>query len=153
MMIFGKAIPRRMFLRAVGTTLALPLLDAMIPAMAAPAAKAGKSPIRLGIVYVPNGMWPMDRWTPKTEGAGFALTPTLEPLAPFRDQLLVLTGLAQKEALPAPGDAGARPPSCLCDVSDGRSPEAHGRQGYPCGNFDGSDRRQNARQRNPTRVA
>ena len=104
MMIFRKTIPRRMFLRGVGTTLALPLLDAMIPAMAAPAAKAGKSPIRLGVVYAGNGMWPMDKWTPKTEGAGFELTPTLEPLARFRDQLLVLSGLAHKEAMPIEED-------------------------------------------------
>jgi len=97
MMIFKNAVPRRMFLRGIGSTLALPLLDAMIPALGR--ADTSKSPVRLGIVYVPNGMWPMNRWTPTTEGAGFELSPTLAPLAPFRDQLLVVSGLAHKEAM------------------------------------------------------
>ena len=95
----------------------------MIPAMAAPATTASKAPIRLGIVYVPNGMWPMDKWTPKIEGAGFELTPTLEPLAPFRNQLLVLSGLAQKEALPAPGDAGADHPRAFATFLTGVRPK------------------------------
>jgi hypothetical protein len=100
MMIFKKAIPRRMFLRGMGATLALPLLDGMVPAFAQSSDPAVKAPVRLGIVYVPNGMWPMDKWTPKTEGAAFELTPTLEQLAPFRDRLLVLSGLDLKIAEP-----------------------------------------------------
>ena len=120
MMIFRKAIPRRTFLRGMGTTLALPLLEGMIPALASPADTAGKSPVRLGIVYSGNGMWPMDKWTPKVEGAGFELTPTLEPLASFRNQVLVLSGLAQKEALPAPGDAGADHPRAFATFLTGR---------------------------------
>src|SRR6202795_3849317 len=107
MMVFKKAIPRRTFLRGMGATLALPLLDGMIPAFATSADTALKAPVRLGIVYNGKGMWAMDKWTPKTEGAGFELTPTLEPLAPFRDRLLVLSGLAHKEALTAPGEATA----------------------------------------------
>ena len=106
MMIFKKAIPRRTFLRGLGATLALPLLDGMVPAFASPVDTAAKAPVRLGVVYVGNGMWPMNKWTPKTEGAAFELTPTLEPLAPFRDQLLVLSGLAHKEAFPTPDDGG-----------------------------------------------
>jgi Protein of unknown function (DUF1552) len=98
MMIFKKAIPRRTFLRGAGATLALPLLDGMIPAFASSAEVATKAPVRLGIVYVPNGMWPMDQWTPRTEGADFKLSPTLEPLARFRDRILVLTGLSQNPA-------------------------------------------------------
>src|SRR5882762_6074668 len=100
MMIFQKAIPRRMFLRGMGATLALPLLDGMVPAFATSADTAAKTPVRLGIVYAPNGMWPMAKWTPKAEGAAYELTPTLESLVPFRDRLLVLSGLAQKEANP-----------------------------------------------------
>ena len=107
MMIFKKAIPRRTFLRGMGATFALPLLDGMVPAFASSSDSAAKPPVRLGIVYVPDGMWPMDQWTPKTEGAGFELSPTLEPLARFRDRILVLTGLAQKEALTKPGEATA----------------------------------------------
>src|SRR6266404_2933280 len=105
MMIFKKALPRRTFLRGMGATLALPLLDGMIPAFAAPADSAAKVPTRLGIVYCGNGMWPMDKWTPKTEGA-FELTPTLAQLAPYRDRLLVLSGLAHKEAYTKEGDGG-----------------------------------------------
>jgi hypothetical protein len=91
MTIFRKAIPRRTFLRGLGTTLALPLFDAMVPAFA----RAAETPAakRMSTVYLPNGVM-MDKWIPATEGAGFALTPILEPLAPFRDQMLVLTGLA-----------------------------------------------------------
>jgi hypothetical protein len=107
MMIFKRTIPRRTFLRGMGATLALPLLDGMVPAFASPAETAAMAPVRLGIVYVPDGMWPMDQWTPKTEGAGFELSPTLQPLAPFRDRILVLSGLAQKEALTKPGEATA----------------------------------------------
>ena len=104
MMIFKKAIPRRTFLRGAGATLALPLLDAMVPAFGAPAETT--PPVRLGVVYHPNGVWPVDRWTPKGEGTGFEISPTLEPLAPFRDQLLVLTGLDQKEAFSQPNNPG-----------------------------------------------
>jgi hypothetical protein len=78
MMIFKKAVHRREFLRGAGVALALPLLDGMIPAFAS-ALDASKRPTRFSLVYAPNGMI-MDRWTPKTEGAGFELTPTLEPL-------------------------------------------------------------------------
>ena len=91
MMMFKQAIPRRTFLRGLGTTLALPLLDGMIPAFAR-AAETPATAKRLSIVYLPNGVM-MDKWTPTTEGTGFEMTPVLEPLAPFRDRMLVLTGL------------------------------------------------------------
>ncbi|MCZ6488976.1 MAG: DUF1552 domain-containing protein [Acidobacteria bacterium] len=108
MMIFKKAIPRRAFLRGVGATLALPLLDGMVPALAGPLDTAGQPATRLSFVYVPNGMI-MDHWTPATEGAAFELTPILEPLAAFRDRTLVLSGLALKNAdalLPGEGAVG-----------------------------------------------
>ena len=92
-MIFKKAIPRRTFLQGIGTSLALPLLDSMVPALAAAGQTAAKPTLRAGIVYVPNGMI-MARWTPHTAGSHFEMTPILEPLAPFRDRLLVLSGLA-----------------------------------------------------------
>ena len=106
MMIFKKAIPRRTFLRGVSATLALPLLDGMIPAVARAAGTAAKPVIRTGFVYVPNGI-NMSKWTPATEGAGFEMTPILEPLASFRDRLLVLTGLDQNQATALPGEGGA----------------------------------------------
>ena len=78
MMIFKKVIPRRTFLRGASATLALPLLDSMVPAFAATSGTAAKPPIRLAFVYVPNGAI-MDKWTPAAEGAAFEFTPILEP--------------------------------------------------------------------------
>ena len=98
MMITKKALPRRTVLRGLGVTLALPLLDGMVPALTALAKTAAKPVMRFGAVYVPNGVIPQ-AWTPTTEGAAFDFTPTLQPLAPFRDRLLVLSGLSSN--LPA----------------------------------------------------
>jgi hypothetical protein len=99
MMIFKKAIPRRTFIRSAGVALALPLLDGMVPAFAAP----GKPIKRLSIVYVPNGRI-MEQWTPKTAGTAFELPRLLRPFAPFRDQLLVLSGICLNVAKAAPGE-------------------------------------------------
>jgi len=107
MMIFKKAIARRTFLRGVGTTLALPLLDSMTPAFAGPQASATK-PSRLSVVYVPNGII-MKNWTPATEGANFQIPPTLEPVAAFQDQMLLVTGLANHAAVPPKGERPAGP--------------------------------------------
>jgi Protein of unknown function (DUF1552) len=84
----AKPLPRRTILRGLGATLAIPLLDAMTPAFA----QAAKPVHRFQTFYVPNGM-AMEYWSPRTEGTSFELTPILEPLAPFRNQLLVLSGL------------------------------------------------------------
>src|SRR5712671_3364997 len=92
MLITRKSIPRRTFLRGAGAALALPVLDAMTPALAADKAR----PIRMAFVEVPNGIM-MDKWTPAAEG-DLQLSPVLEPLAQFRDRMLVLGGLDQKEA-------------------------------------------------------
>jgi hypothetical protein len=99
MIITGKALARRTFLRGVGTTLALPLLDAMIPAFGATRNTPASAPRRLVFLYVPNGVI-MERWTPAAEGEAFEFTPTLQALAPFRDRVLVLTGLAQANGRP-----------------------------------------------------
>ena len=104
MMIFKKAIPRRTFLKGAGATLALPLLDSMTPAFAGTLDASAKAPVRMSIVFVPNGRI-MDKWTPKAEGADFEFPPILEPLAPFRDRLLVLTGLGHKEATAQKGES------------------------------------------------
>jgi hypothetical protein len=93
MIITKKAIPRRDVLRGLGVSLALPLLDSMVPAFTSLGA-AAKPVKRLGVVYVPNGVV-MKNWSPATEGA-FELTPTLQPLAPYKDRLLVLSGLNSK---------------------------------------------------------
>src|SRR5687767_12829967 len=98
MFIAKLALPRRTFLRGMGVTIALPLLDAMVPAMSA-LGKTAASPVRrLGFIYTPNGAT-MSAWTPQGEGPSLdELSPTLSPLAPFRDQLIVPTGLSQKMA-------------------------------------------------------
>src|SRR5262245_7100929 len=95
MVIRKKSIHRRAFLRGAGAALALPMLDAMIPAAAVAAERV--RPIRLSFIEVPNGIM-MDKWTPAAEGAGFAITPVLEPLAKFKDRMLVLSGLDQHQA-------------------------------------------------------
>lgn len=89
-LVTGKALSRRAMLRGTGAALALPLLDAMTPALA-----QGPSPRpvhRFQTFYVPNGM-AMEYWSPTTTGPDFEMTPILAPLAPFRDKLLVLSGL------------------------------------------------------------
>src|SRR3989475_5010001 len=88
----AKCLPRRTVLRGVGATMALPFLDAMIPAFS-PQARAATKPVhRFQAFYVPNGM-AMEDWSPKGEGSAFELSPILEPLAPFRSQMLVLSGI------------------------------------------------------------
>src|SRR4051812_17658690 len=108
MMNFNKAIPRRLFLRGMGTTLSLPLLDSMIPAFAKASDTPAKPAIRLSIVYVPNGII-MEKWTPEAEGSGLDITPTLAPLASFRDHLVMVTGLNNKAAEPPKGQRRTGP--------------------------------------------
>ena len=90
-MITKKHLPRRAFLRGTGAVLALPFLDAMVPAFASTLAK----PVtRMGFMYVPNGIISAG-WLPKTEGVGFEFNTSMKALEPFRDQVLVLSNLAQ----------------------------------------------------------
>ena len=102
MFVTKKAISRRTALRAAGTVVALPLLDSMIPAFA-PAAST-KPVRRLGVVYHPNGVI-YDQWLPKGVGSEFELSPTLKGLEPFKDKLIVITGLFCDPA-EANGDGG-----------------------------------------------
>src|SRR5215472_12343664 len=102
MFVEKKHLPRRTFLRSVGATLALPLLDGMVPAFAAPAS-TGRALRRLSVAYVPNGII-MEKWTPSGEGTSFDLTSTLEPLSPFREYVTVVSGLRSKPAFPGPGE-------------------------------------------------
>jgi len=90
--VTAKSLPRRTVLRGLGVTLALPFLDAMVPALSARARAATKPVHRFQAFYVPNGM-AMDYWTPKGEGSAFELSPIMEPLAPFRNQLLAISGM------------------------------------------------------------
>jgi hypothetical protein len=112
MMVFKKSIPRRTFLRGTGTALALPLLDAMFPAFASAAQTASMRATRLSFFTVPNGII-MDRWTPATVGTGYDITPLLEPLAAFKDRMVVLSGLANNEARKLEFEiAGDHPRAC-----------------------------------------
>jgi len=98
MFITKKHLPRRTFLRGMGTAIALPLLDAMIPARTALAQTAANPTPHLGFIYFPHGAI-MNQWTPKTEGSTFELSPILKPLAPFQKQLTVVSGLANRPAV------------------------------------------------------
>ena len=97
MVITKKHLDRRQLLKGMGATLALPLLDAMVPALLAQAKSAARPISRVGFVYIPHGAI-MSRWTPATEGAGFEFTPILKPLEPFRSQVTVVSGLGHRAA-------------------------------------------------------
>src|SRR5258708_7869373 len=105
MVIFKKASRRCAFSQGAGAVWALPRLDAMTRALAAETSR----PIRMAFVEVPNGIM-MDKWVPATEGANFALTPVLEPLAQFRDRMLVLGGLDQNQSKALATDVGGDHP-------------------------------------------
>src|SRR5215216_4775752 len=104
MIVTRKHLPRRTFLRGLGAIVALPALDAMTPAFAAPGAK--QAPVRLAFTYIPNGVTLAD-WTPAGSGREFAWSRILKPLAPFRDEVMIISGLAHKNAYAlgdGPGD-------------------------------------------------
>src|SRR6201999_2695905 len=93
--ITRKHLSRRTVLRGAGVALALPLLDAMIPAATVLAATAAAPKPRLGFIYFPHGAV-MERWTPTGTGRDFALGTILDPLAPYRDQLTVVSNIGNK---------------------------------------------------------
>jgi hypothetical protein len=99
MIITRKALPRRTFLRGMGATVALPLLDAMIPSMTAIARTPAEPVRRLGFVYMPMGC-DIARWTPPGDGRLVELSPTLQSLARVMDHLTVITNLELKNAYP-----------------------------------------------------
>src|SRR5689334_12151712 len=96
MIISKKALGRRTFLKGAGAMLALPFLDAMVPALSGVPKLA--SPLRLGFVYIPMGS-NIAQWTPKVEGKLTELSPILDTLAPFRSQLTVLTNMELQAAV------------------------------------------------------
>jgi hypothetical protein len=105
-MTMNRRISRRTLLKGFGTAIALPWLEAMLPPLALGATAPRNAPRRLAFFYVPNGVH-MAAWTPEAEGKKFELPFTLEPLKPFRDDLLVLSGLTCDKARPhgdGPGD-------------------------------------------------
>jgi hypothetical protein len=105
MIITKKHLSRRTILRGFGASLALPLLDGMVPALSALSQTAARGIRRMAVVYVPNGMM-MPDWTPKGDGAAFEFSPILAPLEAYRDKLVVVSGLADKYGWPQ-ADEGA----------------------------------------------
>ena len=89
MFITKTSLSRRAVLRGMGATLALPLLDAMVPALTAQSKTAANSPMRFGAIYLPNGVWP-EAWHPDQAGKNFEFKPVMKPLEPFRDQLVTV---------------------------------------------------------------
>lgn len=106
-MITGKALPRRTFLRGMGTAIALPVLDAMAPALAS-SQIPGKAPVRMGFVYVPNGM-DVRNWNLDYEGKLGQLSRIMKPLEPYKDDILVMSNLTHNNGralLDGAGDHG-----------------------------------------------
>src|SRR5687768_723612 len=99
MIITKKALPRRTFLKTVGATMALPLLDAMIPAATALEKTAAKPVKRLGFVFMPMGC-DQTRWTPRSETTLDQLSPILDSLAPVKDRITILTNMELANAYP-----------------------------------------------------
>jgi hypothetical protein len=121
MFVTRKHVPRRTFLKSAGTAVALPFLDAMIPAFTR--AATVKPPVRMAFMYVPNGII-MSHWTPTSEGRNFEFPRTLKPLEPFRDDLFVLTGLAHRTGDGAAGDHTRASATYLTGVGPKRTTSA-----------------------------
>ena len=123
MFITKMSLPRRTFLRGMGATVALPLLDAMVPAFTALAKTPATPQRRFGAVYIPHGAI-MDRYTPATAGAGFEFTPILKPLEPFKDHVVVVSNLDR------PGDR-RQPRHRVGRVAERRDRQEDRRPGLP----------------------
>jgi hypothetical protein len=103
MMIFKKAIPRRTFLRGMGAAISLPMVSAMVPALAA--SSASKIPLRTGYIYSPNGII-RERWRPTTRGANFEMTDILKSWEHVRDKIMVLSNMNNGESESVDGHVG-----------------------------------------------
>jgi len=126
-MVTKKALPRRTILRGLGATLALPLLDGMVPALTAFGRTAANPVRRFGIVYLPNGVV-INKWTPHTEGTGFEFSQILKPLEPFRNQLTVISGLTQNRDGET-SKSGAVHGRCATKFLTGTIPKPFGQEG------------------------
>ncbi|HXW04755.1 MAG TPA: DUF1552 domain-containing protein [Vicinamibacterales bacterium] len=116
MIVTRKHLPRRTFLKGMGAVVALPVLDAMTPAFAA--TRSASRPVRLAFTYVPNGIT-MNEWTPAAAGRAFEFTRVLKPLERFREDTLLLSGLAHKNGNAlgdGPGDHARAAASYLTGV-------------------------------------
>src|SRR5215470_3921348 len=122
MFIHKLALPRRTVLKGLGTTLALPLLESMVPAFTALAQSAAAPRLRLGFCFMPHGAV-MANWTPASEGA-LELSPILGPLEAYKNQVVVLSNLAHAMAGPqGPGDNGGDHTRCPAVFLNGVHPK------------------------------
>jgi len=103
MFISKLSLPRRTFLRGMGASVALPFLEAMVPALTATAQTAATPPLRFGAVFIPNGAI-TDRWIPDTAGAGFIFPPILKPLEPVHPSVVVVSNLTRANPGVVEGD-------------------------------------------------
>lgn len=128
MIVTGKHLSRRSFLRSACAWIGLPMLDAMIPALAWAGPAKRRPPLRLGFVYVPNGMV-MANWTPAAPGKDFAFTPILKPLEPYREETLIVSGLMDHNAN-ALGDGGGDHARAAASFLTGAHPRESGSDIY-----------------------
>src|SRR5215471_6772 len=119
MFVTKMSLPRRTFLRGVGVTIGLPLLEAMVPAFTMSARSAAAPQRRLGCIYVPHGAWP-EHWTPPTTGANFKSSQILAVLEPYRDKTVVVSNLIRPENRDNTNHAGA-PASFLTGMAPKRT--------------------------------
>ena len=103
MFIAKKTLSRRTLLKGMGVAVGLPFLESMIPALAPAGEAAATPPVRFGVAYTPNG-YIMPQFTPATTGEGFAFTPILKPLEPFKDYVVVVTNLTRSHPGSQVGD-------------------------------------------------
>ncbi|MBZ5579705.1 MAG: DUF1552 domain-containing protein [Acidobacteriia bacterium] len=121
--ITKKHLHRRTFLRGLGVTISLPLLDSMLPAQTPLAQTAANPQVKLGLCFMPHGAV-MSNWTPAGDGAALELSRTLKPLEPFKDQVVVLSNLAHAKAGPeGPGDNGGDHTRCPAVYLNGVHPK------------------------------
>ena len=128
MIIFKKSMPRRTFLRGLGASVALPMLDSMIPALAKQGDATTKIPLRVGYIYTPNGIV-RDVWRPKVGGTNFELPEALQHWESFKDQMIVLSNLDNGESESVSGHVGGssmfltgvKPNKSLSEIHCGRS--------------------------------
>src|SRR6478735_2985984 len=124
MFITKKHLSRRTVPKGAGASIALPLLDAMIPAATALAQTAAAAKPRLAFIYFPHGAI-MDHWTPAAEGRDFELSPILKPLEPFRNKLTVVSGLENRPGMSSTVHAIV-PGTWLTCVHPRQTPERYG---------------------------
>ena len=144
MIITKKHLARRTFLRGLGVTLALPMLDSMVPAFGGVQAQVAQAVRRLSVVYTPNGIF-MPNWTPAIQSGDLEITPTLQPLAPFRDRMLMISGLCSEEGIARPGEGAGDHARAAGAFLTGVHPKKTEGLRYQGRHFDGPDRRAGAR--------